>query len=119
MKAEGNQNIEKYAYFLKMINQTKIEDIKSVEEEQEKMSKNPPYEIKFKTNFKWQIYYSDYADKYFMLASADESDNSELFYLLKKKIEAEKNKKKKKINIFVPICNEEYTEKILKKSEIS
>ena len=119
MKAKSNEDIEKYAQFLKMINQTKIEDIKTIEDEQERMKKNPPFEVKFPSNFKWQIYYSDYADKYFMLASTDESDNSELFYILKKKIEENKDKRRKKGNIFVPICNEEYSEKILKKSEIA
>ena len=29
-------------------------------------------------------FYSDYADKYFMLASTNETDNSLMFYLLKK-----------------------------------
>lgn len=119
MQAKNSDEIEKYAQFLKMINQTKIEDIKAIEVEQTNMEKNPPFEVKFPSNFKWQIYYSDYADKYFMLASTDESDNSELFYLLKKKIEINKDKRRKKGKIFVPICNEEYSEKILKKSEIS
>lgn len=119
MDAYNKENIDKYARFLKMLNQTKIEEIREVQEEQEKMEIKPPLEVKFKTNFKWQIYYSDFADKYFMLASSDETDNAELFYLLKKKIEENKDKRKKKSKIFIPICNEEYTEKILRKSEIS
>lgn len=119
MKAEKNEDIEKYARFLKMINQTNIEDIEKIEIAQERMEEKTPFEVKFPGNFKWQIYYSDYAKKYFMLASTDESDNSPLFFLLKRKIEENKDKRKKRKKIFVPISNEEYSEKLLKKSEIS
>lgn len=118
MKAENTDQIENYAYFLKMLNQTRTEDIEKIEREQEAMKKEPPFEVKFKSNFMWQIYYSDYDDKYFMIASAEETDNSPLFYLLKKKIEDNKSRKKEKEKIFVPISNEEYSGKILKKSEL-
>lgn len=114
MKAETNDEIENYAYFLKMINQTRIEDIEKIKSEQEKMQNEPPFEVKYKSNFMWQIYYSDYANKYFMLVSSEESDNSPMFYLLKKKLES----KDQKDTVFVPISNEEYSGKILKKSEI-
>lgn len=116
MKAETNEQIENYAYFLKMINQTRIEDIEKIKLEQEAMKNEPPFEVKYKSNFMWQIYYSDYADKYFMLVSSEESDNSPMFYLLKKKLENAKENKKE--TVFVPISNEEYSGKILKKSEI-
>ena len=118
MKPEANENLEKYAYFLKMINQTRVSDIQEIEKEQEAFQKEIPFDVKFANNFKWQIFYSDYADKYFMLASTNETDNSPMFYLLKKKIEACKSKSKKDNTIFVPISNEEYSEIILKKSEI-
>ena len=118
MKAETNNEIENYAYFLKMLNQTRVEDIQKIEKEQEAMKDEPSFEVKFKSNFMWQIYYSDYADKYFMIASAEETDNSPMFYLLKKKIEDNKSRKKEKIKVFVPISNEEYCGKILKKSEM-
>ena len=116
MKPDSTEGLEKYAYFLKMINQTKVSDIQNIEKEQEEFKKEIPFEVKYVNNFKWQIYYSDYANKYFMLASTNEMDNSPMFYLLKKKIEQNKSKKEEKI--FIPISNEEYTEKILKKSEI-
>ena len=118
MKAETNDQIENYAHFLKMINQTRVEDIEKIEREQEAMKDEPPFEVKFKSNFMWQIYYSDYADKYFMLVSSEESDNSPMFYLLKRKIADNKSRKKAKEMVFVPISNEEYSGKILKKSEI-
>lgn len=119
MKAETNDDIEKYARFLKMINQTNLIDIKNIEDEQKKMEEQPPFEVKYPGNFKWEIYYSDFADKYFMMASTEETDNSQLFYLLKRKIEENKDKRRKKQKIFIPISNEDYSEKILKKSEIA
>ncbi len=116
MQSGDKENLEKYAYFLRMINQTNLADIQRIEEEQEEFNKQIPFEVKFQNNFKWQIFYSDYAKKYFMLASTEESDNAPMFYLLNQKIE--QNNKKDTRKIFVPISNEEYTEKILKKSEI-
>lgn len=118
MKPETNEDLEKYAYFLKMINQTNISDIERIEKEQEEFEKNIPFDVKFANNFKWQVFYSDYADKYFMLASTNETDNSPMFYLLKRKIAENKSRSKKENTIFIPISNEEYSEKILKKSEI-
>lgn len=118
MKPESNEDLEKYAYFLRMINQTNLEDIKQIEEEQNEFDNEIPFDVKFQNNFKWQIFYSDYADKYFMLASSNETDNSPMFYLLKKKIEENKSRSKKENTIFIPISNEEYSGKILKKSEI-
>lgn len=116
MKPETNEDIEKYAYFLRMINQTNTSDIEKIEKEQEQFQKEIPFDVKFENNFKWQVFYSDYADKYFMLASTNETDNSPMFYLLKKKIE--ENKSKEEGSIFIPINNEEYSGKLLKKSEI-
>lgn len=118
MKPETNEDLEKYAYFLKMINQTNISDIERIEKEQEEFEKNIPFDVKFANNFKWQVFYSDYADKYFMLASTNETDNSPMFYLLKRKIAENKSRSKKENTIFIPISNEEYSEKILRKSEI-
>lgn len=118
MKPENNEDIEKYAYFLKMINQTNTYDIEKIEEEQENFQKEIPIDVKFPNNFKWQVFYSEYADRYFMLASTKETDNSTMFYLLKKKIETNKSRKKSPTTVFIPISNEEYTGKILKKSEI-
>ena len=118
MKPETNEDIEKYAYFLKMINQTRMNDIENIEKEQKEFQKEIPFDVKFANNFKWQIFYSDYANKYFMLASTNETDNSPMFYLLKRKIAENKSRSKKEEKIFVPISNEEYSEAILKKSEI-
>lgn len=136
MKPDKKEDLEKYALFLRMINKTRTEDIQKIEEEQNILKKEIPFNVKFSNNFKWQIYYSDFANKYFMLASTNETDNSPMFYLLKKKIEDNKRIKKNmtktkketltisdnnvdNYTVFIPICNEEYSEKILKKSEIA
>ena len=87
MKPETNEDIEKYAYFLKMINQTNIADIQNIEKEQKEFEKEIPFDVKFANNFKWQVFYSDFANKYFMLASTNETDNSPMFYLLKRKLQ--------------------------------
>ncbi len=113
---QNKENLEKYAYFLRMINQTNLQDIQKIEEEQNEFSKQIPFDVKFSNNFKWQIFYSEFAKKYFMIASIEENDNSPMFYLMKAKIEQAKKKSSK--YIFVPISNEEYSEKIYKKSEI-
>ncbi len=113
---QNKENLEKYAYFLRMLNQTNLEDIQKIEDEQEEFRKQIPFDIKFSNNFKWQIFYSDFAKKYFMLASTEENDNAPMFYLMKEKIEQAKNGGER--IIFIPVSNEEYSEKILKKSEI-
>lgn len=96
---------------------TEIEDINKLEEEQEIFSKRKPDNIKYKDSFKWQIYYSKNDDKYFMLVPIVENDNSALFYMLKEKIKCEKNNTDKQI--YVPVCQEDYSEDILPNARIT
>ena len=114
------EDLERYAKFLKMLNDTSLEQIKSVENEQELLKENQPFNIKYKDNFMWQIYYSDSAEKYFMLASSEEQNNGPLFYMIKKQIQISKSRNKKnEETIFVPIVCEDYSGKLLKKNEIA
>lgn len=117
LEEKDEESIEKFATFLKMLTDLNMDDIAKLEEEQEKIKENIPTEVKYKNNFVWQIYYSDYAQKYFMLVPTKERDCSAMFYLLKKQIETRKNKKKE--TIFVPISYKEYSGAFLTKSEIS
>ena len=117
LEEKDEESIEKFATFLKMLTDLNMDDIAKLEEEQEKIKGNIPTEVKYKNNFVWQIYYSDYAQKYFMLVPTKERDCSAMFYLLKKQIETRKNKKKE--TIFVPISYKEYSGAFLTKSEIS
>ena len=107
------ENIVQNTVFFNMFKKLKISEIEKIEKEQEELAKKLPFKIKYNRNYLWQIYYSEYADKYFMLVPTDETNFSCLFYLIKKKIENNKNEK-----IFVPITCADYSGKILKKSEL-
>ena len=117
LDSKTEQNVEKFATFLKLLNDINIEDIKKVEKEQEKLNEQIPNQVKYDGNYTWQIYYSDVSDQYFMLVPTNEYNNSALFYLLKKQIESKKNRKKE--TIFVPITYQEYSGNYLLKSQIN
>ena len=117
LEEKDEESIEKFATFLKMLTDVKIDKIEELEEEQKQIKQSIPTEVKYKNNFVWQIYYSDYAQKYFMLVPTKEQDCSAMFYLLKKQIETRKSKKKEMI--YVPISHKEYSGAFLTKSEIA
>ena len=117
LDSENEEDIEKFAKFLEMVKNLKIDDIEEIETEQELLKDKIPFEVKYKNNFIWQIYYSDYCNKYFMLVPTREANNPELFYILKQQIQCNKEKGQRKI--FVPISNMEYSERYLKKTEIN
>lgn len=117
MELNGEENLEEYTTFLNMLNQLNIDKIKDIEKQQKSLNAQIPYEIKYKNNYTWQIYYSDVEDKYFMLYSSNENKVECLFYLIKRKIEAQRARKKELI--YVPISHLEYSNKLLKKSEIA
>lgn len=117
INSEREETIEQYSTFLNMLKNLDMEEVKEIEEEQKRLNKCIPYEIKYKNNYIWQIYYSEIEDKYFMLFSSNENTSEALFYLIKKKIAAQKSRKKEEI--YVPISHMEYSNKILKKTEIS
>lgn len=114
---KNEENIEKFTTFLNMLNNLKIEKMEKLEEEQKELKENLPTKIKYKNNFIWQIYYSDYAQKYFMLVPTNEQDSSALFYVLKKQLDSKKTRKKE--TIFVPISHLEYSGEFLTKAEIA
>lgn len=117
LDSNKEENIEKFANFLKMITTLKEDRIKEIAKEQEELNEKIPYEVKYPNNFIWQIYYSDYAKKYFMLVPTNEQDNNALFYLLKEQIANVRARKGK--FIFVPISHLEYSGAFLTKSEIA
>ncbi len=91
--------------------------IEKIESEQEKLKNTLPYEVKYSDNYIWQIYYSDVSNKYFMLVPTNETNNNAFFYLLKKKIEVAKSRKKE--TIFVPVSGEEYSGSYLSQNQIT
>ena len=113
LDSKQEKNAEKYVTFLKMLKKIEISDVEKIEKEQEKLAKEIPFKVKYNGNYLWQIYYSESTDRYFMLVPTEDSDYSAFFYLLKKKIENKRNEK-----VFVPISYLDYSEDILKKSEI-
>ena len=113
LDSKQEENAEKYITFLKMLKKIEISDVEKIEKEQEKLAKEIPFKVKYNGNYLWQIYYSENTDRYFMLVPTEDSDYSAFFYLLKKKIENKRNEK-----VFVPISYLDYSEDILKKSEI-
>lgn len=110
----SEENIEKFATFLKMLVNLKIERLEELEKEQLELKEKLPTKIKYKNHFVWQIYYSDYAEKYFMLVPTNEQDNSALFYVLKKQLAKQENE-----TIFAPISHLEYSGEMLTRSEIA
>lgn len=117
LNTENEENIIKYAQFLKMVEHMNIKEIEEIEKQQNQMQDNVPFKVKYDTNYLWQIYYSEYTGKYFMMVTIEDLDYNCLFYLLKKQIEAQKTGKDELI--FVPINCVDYTRRYLKKSEIS
>lgn len=113
---EGEEGILKHTIFLKKIQEMKIEEIQELEEEQKKLSEEIPFKVKYKENYLWQIYYSEYTKTYYMLAPIEDLDCSCLFYLIKEQIEYEKTGIDKKI--FVPISYLDYSRRYFSKSQI-
>ena len=113
---KNKEDIEKHTTFLHMLNKVNINEIRKIEIEQENLNKQIPFTVNYDKNYLWQIYYSLTTNRYFMLLSTKESNCSELFYLIKKKIECYKNNTDFKI--YVPIKYLEYSGEYLKKSEI-
>ena len=114
---KNEENISRHAEFLKMFEHMNIKEIEQIEEEQKLLNKKIPFKVKYDSNYLWQIYYSEYTGKYFMLVTIEDLDYSAFFYLLKKQIELNESGKSEKI--FVPISGMDYTKRYLKKSEIT
>lgn len=112
LDSEKEENIIRYATFLKMLEEVDIEEIEEIEQEQNNLNKKIPFQVKYERNYLWQIYYSEIENQYFMLVPTEDTDYSAFFYLLKKQLENKKTSK-----IFVPITRVEYTRNYLKKSE--
>ena len=117
LDSKKKENIEKFTTFMKLLSTLNKNRIEEISKEQEILNDKIPYEIKYPNNYIWQIYYSDYAKKYFMLVPTNEQDNNALFYLLKEQLANTRSRKGK--YIFVPISHMEYSGNFLTKSEIA
>lgn len=117
LDTKSEENIERFATFLAMLNGMQEGDIEELEEEQEKLKQVLPYGIKYSHNYIWQIFYSDVSNKYFMLVPTNETNNSAFFYLLKKQIACSKSRKKD--YIFAPVTHQDYSGRYLVQSQIT
>ena len=118
LEPNSEENIERHAKFLSMLKQVSIEEIDNSLEEQKKLDKKIPFDVKYYKSYAWQIYYSEFSKQYFMMMPSEDADYEKMFLLLKLQIECNKSKSKKVPQIFVPINYVDYSELYLKKSEI-
>ena len=110
---ENEENLEKHTKFLSMLSNMDIDKIEELEKEQICLNKEIPFKVKYQKDYLWQIYYSEYTNKYFMLVPTEDLEYSAFFYILKKQLQ---NKNEK---IFVPISYMDYTREYLTKTQIS
>ena len=114
---EDEEGILRHTSFLKMVQNLDTEEINNIEEEQRKLNKEIPFKVKYRENYLWQIYYSEYSKNYYMLAPIEDLDYSCLFYLIKEQIEYSRTKQDK--DIFVPISYLDYSKKYYTKAQIA
>lgn len=89
----NTENPEDYARYLEFVNLFKYfkqDLIDNIEEEQNTFINNIPFDIRYDRSHMWNIYYDEKTKKYFMLVCTKEGDFSELFYIIKKKIEIDR-----------------------------
>lgn len=115
---QSEDGIEKYTTFLKMLSTFSISEVENVSNIQKEMKNSEPFRVRYNKEHLWHIYYSESTDRYFMLVCTKESTFAEFFYLLKKKIELGKSKKKESPFIFIPINYINYSEDYLNRDEI-
>ena len=114
---QAQDDDEKAVELMKVFDKISEAGIRRISLEQSKMEKKIPFTVSFNRNQLWQIYYSEYSGKYFMLFSLKEDTFDELFYLLKKKIELETSTRDEKV--YVPISYVNYSEKYLTNKQIN
>lgn len=120
LPAENDEELEYYTTFLRMIKEVSISEIENVATIQKELEKKEPFKVKYNKDNLWQIYYSEAAEKYFMLVCSKENTFAEFFYLLKTKIEFANNSRARTApKIYVPINSMNYSEEFLNRNEIA
>lgn len=112
LDSKNEENIIRHSIFINMLKQMSINEVEKIEKEQQKLSRQVPFKVKYEDNYLWQIYYIEATDQYFMLVPTEDTNYSAFFYVLKKKIE-----KKEKSFIFAPISGVDYSREYFNKSE--
>ncbi len=111
MSPEKEENIERHTKFLEMVKNLEIDKIEEIEQEQKILNKQIPFKIKYPKDYLWQIYYSEYTNKYFMLVTIEDLEYSAFFYLLKQQLAGNNGK------IFVPISYTDYSREYLTRAQ--
>ncbi len=114
-----NEDDENSATLINIISKLNVEEIEQIEQFQDSIMDEEPFEVKFNKDHLWQIYYSSETNNYFMLVCTKEDTFSEFFYLLKKKIEYANKKTKNVPKIYVPINYVNYSGSFLSYDEIT
>ncbi len=117
LDSKNRENADKHALFLQMVENLEQHKVEELEKEQQAFRKQQPFLIKYRNQYKWQIFYSEKSKTYFMLVPAKEQDNAALFYLLKKQIELKKAKKEE--TIYVPISYLEPSKEFFNKTQLN
>ena len=114
---ETEENIERHTKFLSMLSNMDINKIEEIEDEQKRLNEEIPFKVKYPKDYLWQIYYSEYKNKYFMLVTTEDLEYSAFFYILKKQLQNTSKRKKEKV--FVPISYTDYSREYLNRNQIS
>ena len=117
LDSQSEKNVLKHATFLSMLEKLNKKEIDKIEKEQIEARKQIPFKVKYDTNYLWEIYYSEFTGRYFMMVTTEDQNYNAFFYLLKKQIEYAKTGKDELL--FVPINYLDYTKRYLKKSEMA
>ena len=111
--SEDTEDYARYLEFLNLFRYFSKEEIEKIEKEQLEYINNMPFEIRYDRSHMWSIYYDEKLNKYFMLVCTKEADFTELFYIIKKKIELDNTETevtKEKIKIEEDIVNRDKLE---------
>lgn len=100
-----------------MISSIDIDKIEEIDNEQKRLNDNIPFKVKYQKDYLWQIYYSEYTNKYFMLVPTEDLEYSAFFYILKKQLQNARKRKQEKI--FVPISYTDYSREYLNRMQIT
>lgn len=114
---EVEENIERHTKLLSMISSIDIDKIEEIDNEQKRLNEGIPFKVKYSKDYLWQIYYSEYTNKYFMLVPTEDLEYSAFFYILKKQLQNAKKRKQEKV--FVPISYTDYSREYLNRMQIT
>lgn len=88
-----NQSYNKLLYIIENLD---IDKLEKLEEIQTRVNKKTPFRVTYDKAQNFNIYCANNTDKYLMFLCVEDNDFSAFFYILKKRIEIEKQKAKKR-----------------------